>query len=116
MLLATKVNSVARMLGIPTVSTFTPHDLLSKAHGEEASLVIIDLDEEHLHPLESVSQIKKDKHTKSIVIIGFHSKTDDIKLKTAKESGCDIVLGKSQFIESLEDILTGKITRSRPSE
>ncbi len=106
---STRVNSTARSLGIPAITTFTTHDLLSKAHGEEASLLILDLCEERLHPLESIAELKKDEHTKSLKIVGFLTRADEELTKRAKESGCDIVVGESQFIEALPQFISGKL-------
>jgi PleD family two-component response regulator len=110
LILSTKVNSVARSLGIPTITTFTPHDLLSKAHAEESALVILDLNEEQIHPIQCINEIKKDSHTQNITIVGFYSGSDSEVSKLAKESGCDFVLGNSQFFESIDTILTGKLS------
>ena len=111
LVLSTRVNSVARSIGIPAINTFTPHDLLSKAHAEESFILVLDLNEDKLHPVESISTLKQDDHTRKISIVGFCTATDSDVAKEAKKAGCDVVIGESQFLESLEDILTGSLSR-----
>ncbi len=109
LLFSSKVNAVARQQGIPVVATFTKHDLLSKAHGETPSILILDLNADALAPLESVTAMKSDPHTRGIAVVGFQTRIDEALRTSAEEAGCDLVLSRSQFIEALPDILRGKL-------
>jgi CheY-like chemotaxis protein len=107
LLLSSRVNSVARTLGIPATATFTPHDLFSKAHGENASLLLIDLAADQLDPVASIRNLREDLHTTSLKIIGFVQKPTDPRKELAEEAGCDLVISKSQLLEALPEILQG---------
>ncbi|MAT38560.1 MAG: hypothetical protein CL946_03030 [Ectothiorhodospiraceae bacterium] len=109
LMLSTRVNSAARALQIPTIATFTPHDLLAKAHGEEAQILLIDLEAEQLHPLDSIKQIRDDDHTKNITIVGFKRDVSAEDSKSAMNAGCSLVMTESSFISSLDDLLQGRI-------
>ncbi len=109
LLLGSKVNSVARTCGVATVATFTPHDLLSKAHGEESGLLLIDLAAEQLRPLETIRELKSDSHTKSIRVVGFLADFQPEATRSAESVGCDLVVSRSRFMEILADILSGQV-------
>lgn len=109
LLLSTRVNAVARTLGIPTIATFTPHDLLSKAHGEEPHLLLIDLAAAQLDPVETIRNLREDMHTTGLKIIGFMAKMEQTTKEQAEIAGCNLVIGKSLLLESLEEILAGKV-------
>jgi hypothetical protein len=109
LLFESKVNAIARMRGIATIPTFTPHDLLSKAHGENPGLLLIDLNAEQLVPFETIRSLKGDTHTASIKIVGFFHAIDAEQQSAAEGAGCDIVMSRSQFMQSLDEILTGKL-------
>lgn len=111
LMLSSRVNTVARSLGIPATATFTPHDLLSKAHGEESSLLLIDLDAGQLDPVESIRNLREDMHTTTMKVVGFMAKPTDTARAEAQNAGCNLVLSRSQFIESLTEILEGKIPK-----
>ena len=109
LLFESKVNAQARTRGIATIPTFTPHDLLSKAHGENPELLLIDLNAGQLIPLETIHSLKQDSHTSSIKIVGFWHALDAEQQAAAENAGCDIIMSRSQFIQSLDDILSGKL-------
>jgi CheY-like chemotaxis protein len=109
LLLSSRVNAMARTLGIPTTATFTPHDLLSKAHGEEPRLLLIDLAADQLDPIATIRNLREDLHTTSLKIIGFLVKPEDDSKRLAEDAGCDLVISKSQFMEMLSDCLAGRV-------
>jgi DNA-binding NarL/FixJ family response regulator len=112
LLLSARVNAVARALGIPAVATFTPHDLLSKAHGENSVLLVIDLVAQQLDPLGSIRNLRDDIHTGSLKIIGFLPKPDEESIHAAMAAGCDLVLSKSQLLESIPEVLRGALLKA----
>lgn len=109
LLFESRVNAIARKHGIAAIPTFTPHDLLSKAHGEQASILLIDLDAEQLAPLETITLLKNDEHTASIAIIGFIPKPDMERHKAAEAAGCQLVFSRSELLLSLDKVFAGSL-------
>jgi len=109
LLLGSRINSVARARGAATVPTFTPHDLLSKAHGEHAWLLLIDLSAAQLQPFQTNHALKSDPHTKLLRIVAFMRQPDNTVREKAEKAGCDLVMTQDQFLDSLDDILTKSV-------
>ena len=109
LLFESRVNAVARKHGIATVPTFTPHDLLSKAHGEQPAMLLIDLNAEQLDPLATIASLKEDEHTAGIAIIGFISQADAEERLAAERAGCQLVFSRAELLLSLDDVLSGKL-------
>lgn len=104
-----RVNAIARKNGIATIPTFTPHDLLSKAHGEHPSILLIDLDAEQLAPLETIARLKNDEHTTSISIVGFIPQPDVERQQAAEAAGCQLVFSRSELLLSLDKVFAGSL-------
>lgn len=109
LLLSSKVGATARAANVPTLATFTPHDLLSKAHGEAAELLLIDLAAEQLDPLASIRCLRADEHLRGLRIVGFLPRASAAQEEEARAAGCDLVLSRTRFLETLPALLTGAI-------
>jgi CheY-like chemotaxis protein len=107
LLLSSKVNAAARAADVPTLATFTPHDLLSKAHGEAADLLLIDLAAEQLDPLASIRSLRTDEHLRGLRIVGILPHASAAQEEEARSAGCDLVLSRTRFFEALPTLLTG---------
>jgi PleD family two-component response regulator len=109
LLLASRVNAAARAAQVPTMATFTPHDLLSKAHAEDAHLLLVDLSDAQMDPLSCIRDLRADQHVHGLRIVGFLPKADAESDATARKAGCDLVMSRSQLMESLPSILDGTL-------
>jgi len=79
-------------------------DVLLRAKAQPA-LIVIDLNFQGVDALKLVRELKADSATKGIRVLGYLSHVQgDLKLK-AQEAGCDTVLPRSAFSQSLPQIL-----------
>lgn len=105
--MASRINAAARKHGIASIATLSLHDLLSKAHGEEARLLILDLAAAEF-PMDTVlPALKGDEHTNAIRVVGFHSTDDSETESKARTQGCDVVLSKNALLQNLDNVVGG---------
>ena len=82
--------AIARMLDLP--------------EEEKPALVVFDLNNANAKPLTLISKFKT-KYKKSVSVVGFLSHLQgDLKMK-ASEAGCDTVMPRSAFSQSLPNLL-----------
>jgi len=98
-----KINEAAKRAGLTIEFVKSEEDALAKAR-EQPLLVILDLNCNSLDPLNLVARLKSDPDLKGLSVIGFLSHVQgDLKQK-AHETGCDMVLARSAFSQSLPQI------------
>lgn len=103
-----KIQEVARKLGVKVEFVKGDKDvvqrILDAPENERANLLVFDLNNAAVKPLTLISKFKA-KLKKSVSIIGFLSHLQgDLKLK-ATEAGCDTVMPRSAFSQSLPNLL-----------
>jgi PleD family two-component response regulator len=99
-----KIVEAAKRAGLALEFVKEHHEVLEKAHDRPA-LIIFDLNFESADPLSLIAQLKGAPHTKGISLIGYLSHVQgELKLK-AQEAGCDMVLARSAFSQTLSQIL-----------
>jgi len=106
--LTAKINETARKLGVKVAFVKNDKDALSElTSGEDEnkpSLIVFDLNNANAKPLTTIPKLKaKLKRTASI--IGFLSHLQgDLKAK-AVEAGCDVVMPRAAFSQTLPNLL-----------
>jgi CheY-like chemotaxis protein len=99
-----KINESAKQAGLPIEFLKTSIDVLERAKTLPA-LIIFDLNYQGVDALKLVETLKADTATKGISVIGYLSHVQgELKLK-AQQAGCDAVLPRSAFSQSLTQIL-----------
>jgi len=99
-----KINEAAKRAGLPIEFLKSETDVLLRAR-TQPSLIIIDLNFQGIDALKLVGELKADAETKGISVLGYLSHVQgELKLK-AQEAGCDMVLPRSAFSQSLPQIL-----------
>jgi CheY-like chemotaxis protein len=99
-----KINESAKQAGLPIEFLKTEIDVLERAKAHPA-LIIFDLNYQGVDALKLVQALKADAGTKGISVIGYLSHVQgELKLK-AQQAGCDAVLPRSAFSQSLTQIL-----------
>lgn len=99
-----KINESAKHAGLPIEFLKTEIDLLERAKTHPA-LIIFDLNYRGVDVLKLVEALKADAATKDISVIGYLSHVQgELKLK-AQAAGCDAVMPRSAFSQSLPQIL-----------
>jgi len=99
-----KIHEAAKRAGLPVEFLKSEIDVLLRAK-TQPSLIIIDLNFQGVDGLKLVETLKADAETKGINLLGYLSHVQgELKLK-AQEAGCNMVLPRSAFSQSLPQIL-----------
>jgi len=99
-----KINEAAKRAGLPITFVKSEHDALEQAKNQPA-LIIMDINFQGIDPLNLIRKLKADEQTKRINLIGYLSHVQgELKLQ-AQEAGCDMVMPRSAFSQSLPQIL-----------
>lgn len=105
MFFAAKIRATAEALGV-TLSFFRKLDGLVAAAAERApDLIIVDLHNEKLDPVELARALKANNAAKSIPLLGFFSHVQTDLQRAAMDAGYDQVLPRSIFARDLGKIL-----------
>jgi CheY-like chemotaxis protein len=105
MFFAAKIRATAEALGV-TLTFFRKHDGLVAAAAERApDLIIVDLHNEKLDPIELARTLKANDVTKSIPLLGFFSHVQTDLQHAAVDAGYDQVIPRSVFSRDLAAIL-----------
>ncbi len=98
-----KINEAAKRAGLKVEFLKSEIDVLLRAK-TQPSLIIIDLNFQGVDALKLVAELKADSETKGINLLGYLSHVQgELKLK-AQEAGCDTVLPRSAFSQSMPQI------------
>jgi len=96
-----KVDAAARNLSIPVEFAASPKDL-AKACARGPAVAFVELTPA---VLDEIARIKKDAKGCSVPFVGFLSHTDKALADRARAAGIDRVLARSQFSETLPDLI-----------
>jgi CheY-like chemotaxis protein len=102
-----KIQEVSRKLNVKVEFVKSEKEMLERAGGtpeEKPSLIIVDLNSNSIKPLPVITKLRA-KFKKATSIVGFVSHVQgDLKLK-ASEAGCDVVMPRSAFSQTLPNLL-----------
>ena len=105
MFFASKIRATAEALGV-NIKFHRRLDSLVAAAGEQLpDLILIDLHNEKLDPLELARALKANDSTKDITLLGFFSHVQTDLQRAAVEAGFDQVIPRSVFSRDLAQIL-----------
>jgi CheY-like chemotaxis protein len=99
-----KIKESAKQAGLPIEFLKTGIDVLEGAKAHPV-LIIFDLNYQGVDALKLVETLKADEGTKGISVIGYLSHVQGVLKVKAQEAGCDAVLPRSAFSQSLTQIL-----------
>jgi PleD family two-component response regulator len=99
-----KINDAAKRAGMAVEYAKDEKDVIAKAKTGPA-LIIFDLNFEDVRPLKVIPKLKSNADTRQISVIGFVSHVQGELKQKAQEAGCDAVLARSAFSQSLPQIL-----------
>src|ERR1035438_4619334 len=101
-----KITDTARRVGAQVKFVKTDKELLALTEsGEKPSLIIVDLNSAAMRPLPTIAKLKGDKELKKTSVIGYLSHVQGELKQKAHEAGCDMVLARSAFSQSLPNLL-----------
>jgi CheY-like chemotaxis protein len=107
MFFAAKIRATAEALG-GSIKFYRRLDALVTAAGEQSpNLIVVDLHNEKLDPLELARELKANESLKAIPLLGFFSHVQTDLQRAALEAGYDQVIPRSVFSRDLGQILKG---------
>jgi CheY-like chemotaxis protein len=109
-----RIQESAKRAGLETVVVKTKPDALAKA-AEAPLLVVIDLNHAAGEPLELIRALKADPATESIHLLAFVSHVQTDLRSAAVAAGCDTVVARSAFVQTLPDIIQRCLSSRSPT-
>jgi CheY-like chemotaxis protein len=111
LLFISRITGSARSLGLEIKSARSAAEVLNQTHAHTPGCVLIDLQ----NPGLDITALVRDlKNAGNPYIVGYGSHVDAATLKAAREAGCDLVLPRSKFVESLATELPKWIGQTAP--
>ena len=98
-----KIEATARHLNLP-LRFAEPKDLAKAVAPEDTAAVLVEISEGGAS-LDAVARLRQASATKDLPVIGFLRHTDRELARRAEEAGVTSVLPRSQFSETLPDLL-----------
>ena len=105
LLFTVKISDAAKRVGLDVQFLKSEHDVLQKAAHEKPLLIILDLNNGSVEPLELISKLKSDPSLKHISLIGYLSHVQGELKQKAHDAGSNIVMARSAFSQNLQQIL-----------
>lgn len=107
MFFVSKIQATAKALGAIVRFPRTLDAAREAANEETPDLVVVDLHNQKLSPLELAREFKTNERLQNIPLLGFFSHVQVELQKQAEEAGYDQILPRSVFARDLADILAG---------
>src|SRR5919202_1921994 len=107
LLFRSKISETAEALGIEAGSPRGPRKLLETLRESPPDLLILDLNSTRFEPLELLRTVKSDETTQRVPTVGFLSHAQGDLAVAARDAGCERVMARSAFVESLPRVLSG---------
>ena len=99
-----KINDAAKKLGT-TIAVVQNEAKFNELLQAPPPVVILDLNCATVDPVQLILQIKANPATKSIPVIGFYSHVQVQSGERAAAAGCDVVVRRSVFTDSVPQLL-----------
>ncbi len=100
-----KISETAKQVGRKTVAAATPDAVLERAIANDPALIIVDLGDERIAPLETIRRIKAEPALAGARLLGYFSHIFIEQRDAAREAGCDLVMPRSAFVAKLAGLL-----------
>ena len=98
-----KLADAAKRAGLTLEFVTESKEVLAKAL-LHPSLIVFDLNFEAAQPLKVIAKLKGNAETKGISLVGYLSHVQGELKMQAQEAGCNMVLARSQFSQSIPQI------------
>ncbi len=105
LLFTVKISDAAKRAGLDVEFLKSDLDVVQKARQDHPLLIIIDLNNNSVPPLELIAKLKADEELKRISLIGYLSHVQGELKMQAQEAGANIVMARSAFSQNLPQIL-----------
>jgi PleD family two-component response regulator len=105
LLFTVKISDAAKRAGLDAEFVKSETDVMEKAALEKPLLIILDLNNNSVQPLELIAKLKGDGDLRHISLIGYLSHVQGELKQKAQEAGANIVMARSAFSQNLPQIL-----------
>ena len=105
MFFAAKIRATAEALGVSIKFHRKLEGLLSAAEEQTPDLILVDLHNEKLNPIDLARELKSHDSLQAIPLLGFFSHVQTDLQRAALEAGYDQVIPRSVFSRDLAQIL-----------
>jgi len=105
LLFTVKISDAAKRVGLDVEFLKSEHDVLDKATHEKPLLIILDLNNGSVDPLDLITKLKGNGDLKQISLIGYLSHVQGELKQKAHDAGANIVMARSAFSQNLQQIL-----------
>ena len=105
LLFRSKIDEVARRLGLPLRVAKSTEQLERHLAREAPSIVIVDLEADALDVADAIARIKASTHGAAVPIIGFASHTNIPAIEAGRAAGATVVLARGGFTAQLPALL-----------
>jgi CheY-like chemotaxis protein len=105
LLFTVKISDAAKRAGLEAEFVKSEKDVIEKATHEKPLLIIFDLNNNSVQPLELIAKLKNDGDLRHISLIGYLSHVQGELKQKAQEAGANIVMARSAFSQNLPQIL-----------
>jgi PleD family two-component response regulator len=105
LLFTVKISDAAKRAGLEAEFVKSEKDVMDKATHEKPLLIIFDLNNNSVQPLELIAKLKSDGDLRHISLIGYLSHVQGELKQKAQEAGANIVMARSAFSQNLPQIL-----------
>jgi ActR/RegA family two-component response regulator len=100
-----KIQEAAKRAGLEVLFAKSQDEAL--AAGQNAAVVILDLNNSALNPLNVITKLKAGDANKEVKLLGYVSHVQADLKRAAEEKGCDLVMPRSAFSHNMTAILKG---------
>jgi len=114
LMFSSKIRAVAERTGAAVRFARSREAALAEARSAAPRVVIIDLDRDALDPIGTIAAFKSDPALRTIRLVGYVSHVQAGRIAEAREAGCDSVLARSAFVNTLAELLAGAMEPHQP--
>ncbi len=105
LMFGSRIREAAARLSVAVRSVRGPEALLEACRAEPPALVLADLDDGRVHPLEAIRSLRQDPELGALAVVGFVSHVDAERAAAAQAAGCSQVLSRGAFVQELPRLL-----------
>src|SRR5215813_14396379 len=106
MFFVSKISSAAAAFG-RRIERIKSKEQLESLAENSPTLILIDLNSDRLDPVQTIAFLKSREKLKEIPIVSFVSHVQTDLINAARTAGCDYVLPRSVFTQSLNETISG---------
>jgi CheY-like chemotaxis protein len=105
LMFGSRIREAAAPAGTPVRTARKLEACLEACRSEPPTIVLVDLDDERLQPLDAVRALRAEPALAVLPIVGFVSHVDAARAQQALAAGCTRVLARSAFVVELPSLV-----------